>query len=68
MKILQALYTFLVGDLTILVGVLLTVLVLGLIEETAALAALRPAAGGILILSVLAVLCTALYRETHARP
>ena len=42
MNIIKTIYNFLVGDMVILVGVILTILVLALINSVAFLAPLRP--------------------------
>lgn len=56
-------YNFFVGDLVILLGVTLTMVILALIHSLAALAPLRGASGAILIVGVLATLVTTLGRE-----
>ncbi len=63
MKIIRAIYNFIVGDMTILVGVIITMLVLALISYVGALAPLRVATGVILVVAVLVVLTATLYRE-----
>ena len=67
MKVIKAIYNFLVGDMIILIGVLLVAIVLGIIRYTSAFSALRPATGPILIVVVLVVLSATLYRETRGR-
>ncbi len=67
MKVIRAIYNFLVGDMIILVGILLTILVLALINNVDALASLRSATGVILVLAVLAVLVATLNREARAK-
>lgn len=64
MKIVKAVYTFLVGDMVILVGVAVTVVVLVLLNTLPAFAALRAASGGILPVAVLLILLATLRRET----
>ncbi|TMC91301.1 MAG: hypothetical protein E6J22_11505 [Chloroflexi bacterium] len=49
MKVIKAIYNFLVGDMIILVGILLVVLLLALIANVAALSPLRVISGPILI-------------------
>jgi hypothetical protein len=63
MKVIKAIYNFIVGDMIILVGVIVTVILLALIENVGALAPLRTIAGAFLILAVLAVLVASLSRE-----
>jgi vacuolar-type H+-ATPase subunit I/STV1 len=64
MKIIKAIYNFIVGDMVILVGVLLTVAVLALINNVNALAPLKDFSGPILVLGVLSSLVGSLSRET----
>jgi len=63
MKVIKAIYNFFVGDMTILIGVIITMLVLALISNVGALAPLRVATGAILVVAVLVVLTASLYRE-----
>lgn len=63
MKIIKALYNFIVGDMVILVGVIITFLLLALITTLNMLAALRIAEGAILIVALLIVLVISLRRE-----
>ena len=63
MNIIKTIYNFVVGDMIILVGVLLTCIVLALINTIDALAVLRPFSGAILIVAVIAVLVASLSRE-----
>src|SRR5260370_33763214 len=67
LKVILAVYNFFVGDLVILLGVALTMVILALIHFEGALAALRGASGLILIVGVLATLVATLGREV-ARP
>ncbi len=67
LKVILAIYNFFVGDLVILIGVALTMVILALIHFEGALAALRGASGLILIVGVLATLMATLGREV-ARP
>lgn len=67
MKVIKAIYNFLVGDMIILVGILLVVLLLALIVNVAALSPLRVIAGPILIIVVLGVLTATLLREARAK-
>ena len=63
MKIIKAVYNFIVGDMVILVGVLLTVVVLALINNVSALAPLKDFSGPFLVLGVLSSLVATLSRE-----
>ena len=63
MKVIKAIYNFIVGDMIILVGVIITLIVLALINDIGFLAPLRVVSGAILIIAVLAVLVTTLNRE-----
>ena len=63
LKIILAVYKFFVGDLVILIGAVLTVIILALIDSVGALAPLRGGLGLILIVGVLATLVATLGRE-----
>jgi hypothetical protein len=63
LKIILAVYNFFVGDLVILIGVTLTMVILALINSVGALAPLRGELGLILIVGVLATLVATLGRE-----
>ena len=65
MKVIKAIYNFIVGDMIILVGVLLAALLLALIDKVAALSPLRGISGLILVFAVLAVLGLTLLREAR---
>ena len=67
MNVIKAIYNFIVGDMIILIGVAIAVVVLGVINFTAALAALRIATGPILIIAVLVVLFATLFREARGK-
>ena len=67
MKVIKAIYNFLVGDMIILVGVIIALLVLALINTVKALAPLRAATGFILVVVVIAVLTATLYREAKGK-
>lgn len=67
MKIIKAIYNFLVGDMIILVGVLVTMLVLALINTVSLLAPLRGVSGIILVIAVLVVLIATLNREAQGK-
>jgi len=63
LKVILAVYNFFVGDLVILIGVTLTMVILALINSVGALASLRGGSGLILIVGVLATLVATLGRE-----
>lgn len=63
MKVIKAIYNFLVGDMIILVGILVAVAILALIEDVPGLHALEVISGVILIVAILAVLTATLIRE-----
>ncbi len=63
LKVILAVYNFFVGDLVILIGVTLTMVILALINSVGALALLRGGSGTILIIGVLATLVATLGRE-----
>jgi hypothetical protein len=63
LKVILAVYQFFVGDLVILIGITLTMVILALIHFEGALAALRGGSGLILIVGVLATLMATLGRE-----
>ena len=65
MKVIKAIYNFIVGDMIILVGVIIALIILALINTISALAALRVAEGPILVVAVLVVLTATLYREAR---
>jgi hypothetical protein len=67
LKVILAVYNFFVGDLVILLGITLTMVILALIYFEGALAPLRGGLGLILIVGVLATLVATLGREI-ARP
>lgn len=67
MNVIKAIYDFLVGDMIILVGVIITVIVLALINSVPILTSLRVASGALLIIAVLGTLIATLNRETKAR-
>jgi len=67
MNVIKAIYNFIVGDIIILVGVVLTVVILVLINNLSVLAPLRIVSGGILIVAVLAVLVATLSREAFSK-
>ena len=63
LKIILAVYNFFVGDLVILLGITLLMVVLALIHSVGALATLRGGSGAILIVGVLVTLVATLGRE-----
>ena len=63
LKVILAVYNFFVGDLVILIGITLTMVILALIHSVGALAPLRGGLGLILIVGVLATLVATLGRE-----
>ena len=63
LKVILAVYQFFVGDLVILIGITLTMVILALIHFEGALAPLRGGSGLILIVGVLATLVATLGRE-----
>ena len=65
MKVIKAIYNFIVGDMIILVGVIIALIVLALISNISALAPLRVVSGAILVVAVLVVLTATLYREAR---
>lgn len=67
MKVIKAIYNFLVGDMIILTSVVIVVVLLALISYVGALVALRVAIGPILIVAVLLSLFATLYREARGR-
>ncbi len=67
MKVVKAVYNFLVGDMIILVGVLITIVVLALINNVAFLAPLHEVTGVILVVAVLGVLVATLNREARGK-
>ena len=67
MKVIKAIYNFIVGDMIILIGIAITALLLALINAVNALAPLRAISGVILIVAVLAVLTATLMREAMGK-
>ena len=66
MKIIKAIYNFIVGDMVILIGVALTVTVLALINNVSVLAPLIGFSGPFLVLGVLSSLVATLSREAFS--
>lgn len=67
MKVIKAIYNFIVGDWIILGGILLVIALLTVIHLVDGLAALRNSSGIILIVATLAVLIVTLSREAYGR-
>jgi hypothetical protein len=65
-KVITAIYNFIVGDMVILVGVVLAVIILALINNVPALAPIRGLSGPFLIIAVLASLVATLSREAFS--
>ena len=66
MKVIKAIYNFIVGDMVILIGVVLAIIVLTLINNVGALAPLKGFSGLFLIIAVLASLVATLSREAYS--
>jgi len=66
MKVIKAIYNFIVGDMAILIGVALAVTALALINNVGALAPLKGFSGPILVMAVLASLVATLSREAFS--
>ena len=67
MKAIKAIYNFIVGDMIILVGVVVAIVILALTNTVSALAPLRVATGYVLIAVVIGVLTATLYREAKGK-
>jgi hypothetical protein len=67
MKVIKAIYNFLVGDMIILVGVIVAIIILALINTVSALEPLHVATGYVLIAVVIGVLTATLYREARGK-
>lgn len=65
MKVIKAIYDFLVGDPIILTGIVIALVVLAIINNVGALAAIRSVSGVLMIIAALLVLVLTLRRETH---
>ena len=63
MNIIKAIYNFIVGDMVILIGVLILLVVLLLINNVVAFAPIRVITGPLLIIALIAILVTTLLRE-----
>jgi len=67
-KIIKAIYNFIVGDMVILIGIALTVTILVLINNVSALASLKGFSGLFLVIGVLGSLVASLSREAFSSP
>jgi hypothetical protein len=67
-KVIKAIYNFIVGDMFILIGITLTVTVLALINNASALAPLKGFSGLFLVIGVLGSLAASLSREAFSSP
>jgi len=65
-KVIQAIYNFIVGDVVILIGITLAVIILALINNVPALAPIRGLSGPFLVIAVLASLVATLSREAYS--
>jgi hypothetical protein len=65
-KVIKAIYNFIVGDMVILIGVMLAIIILVLVNNVAALAPLRGLSGPFLVMAVLASLAATLSREAFS--
>ena len=66
MKVIKAIYNFIVGDMVILIGVILAVIILALINNVSALAPLKDFSGPFLVIAVLSSLVATLSREAFS--
>ena len=66
MKVIKAVYNFIVGDMVILIGIALTVTILALINNVNTLASLKSFSGTILVFGVLSSLVVTLSREAFS--
>ena len=67
MRVIKAIYNFLVGDIIILIGIIIAVIVLALINFVKALTPLSAASAYILIIAILGVLTATLIREARGK-
>jgi len=67
-KVIKAVYNFIVGDMFILIGIALTVTILALINNVSALASLKGFSGLFLVIGVLGSLVASLSREAFSSP
>jgi hypothetical protein len=66
-KVIKAVYNFLVGDMIILAGICIAVVLLALINFVGALSLLSPASAFILIVAILGSLTATLAREARGK-
>jgi hypothetical protein len=66
MKVIKAVYNFIVGDMVILIGITLAVLILVLINNVGFLAPLKGFSGPFLVIAVLVSLVSTLSREAFS--
>ena len=66
MKVIKAIYNFIVGDMVILIGITLTVTVLALVNNISTLAPLKGFSGPFLVLGILSSLVVTLSREAFS--
>lgn len=67
MNVIKAIYNFIVGDMTILIGVIIAIVILALIASVSAFASLRPFIGYILLVAVLIIVTASLAREIQPK-
>lgn len=67
MKPIKAIYNFIVGDMIILVGVIVAIVILSLINTVSVLGPLHAVTGYVLIAVVIGVLTATLYREARGK-
>lgn len=67
MKVIKAIYNFIVGDMVILIGVIVIMALLAMFSYIPALSMLKAASGTVLIVAVLVILWATLNRETHSK-
>jgi hypothetical protein len=65
-KVIKAIYNFIVGDMVILIGITLTVIILALINGVSMLAPLKGFSGPFLVFGVLCSLVVTLSREAFS--
>jgi hypothetical protein len=65
-KVIKAIYNFIVGDMVILIGIALAVTVLALVNNMSALAPLKGFSGPFLVIAVLGSLVATLSREAFS--
>jgi hypothetical protein len=67
MRVIKAIYNFLVGDMVILIGVIMTVVLLALLNYVPIFSVLKAASGIVLVVAVFIILLTTLNRETGSK-